>query len=203
MIEEEWRDIEGFEGQYQVSNLGRVKSLSRYVNTRGNGKRLVKERILKTEFESVPYSAAILTGKTFFRVHVLVAKAFLGDRPEGLDICHRDGNPHNNSVDNLRYDTTSSNILDAITHGTHKETRKTQCPLGHELTPENNVNNFKDRGVRTCLACNRARAYFNNRGFSRDMYEDIIKEVSDLCFEHGTSYKYLIDNGLYIERVLK
>ena len=50
-------------------------------------------------------------------VHVLVALTFIGPRPQGLEICHRDGNPANNAVDNLRYDTRTGNLLDRYLAG--------------------------------------------------------------------------------------
>lgn len=52
------------------------------------------------------------------RVHSLVAEAFIGPRPPGLIVCHKDGNPKNNNVDNLYYGTTKQNSADSIRHGT-------------------------------------------------------------------------------------
>jgi hypothetical protein len=56
-------------------------------------------------------------GKTHF-VHSLVAKVFLGDRPNGMEVCHYDGNASNNAVSNLRYDTPAGNTADKVRHGT-------------------------------------------------------------------------------------
>ena len=92
-------------------------------------------------------------------VHSLVAEAFIGARPEGMEICHSDGDPTNNHLDNLRYGTPSDNTLDKVRHGTHNNAVKTHCPLGHELFAENIRASQSRLGWRQCLACNRARAY--------------------------------------------
>lgn len=52
------------------------------------------------------------------RVHVLVAAAFIGPRPDGLEVCHGDGNRQNNAASNLRYGTRRENVLDMARHGT-------------------------------------------------------------------------------------
>lgn len=98
-----------------------------------------------------------LDGKTLTRtVHALVALAFLGPRPPELEVCHNDGNPHNNSPENLRYDTHASNMRDKIQHGTNVSANaaKTHCPSGHEYTEENT---YQYNGHRICKACTRKR----------------------------------------------
>lgn len=122
-MDEIWKDIKGYEGEYQVSNLGRVKSLPRYVacGKNGNGTRLVSERILKTGAytKSGHVSVVLRKNGNGQPVHKLVMEAFVGKRPNGLDICHNDGNPQNNVLENLRYDTRSSNNIDIFRHGGH------------------------------------------------------------------------------------
>lgn len=116
-----WKDIKGYEGEYQVSNLGRVKSLERYTRcgTNGKGKRLIKERFLRAgAYNKFGHVSVVLrihgTGQP---VHKLVMEAFVGARPENYDICHNDGNPKNNKLENLRYDTRSNNNIDVFRHG--------------------------------------------------------------------------------------
>lgn len=96
LVMEEWKDIEGYEGLYQVSNLGRVKSLPRYwVRT---------ERILTKK--GYPYVRVCLfkgTKRTYLSVHRLVAEAFIPNPDNKPIIDHIDGNPNNNSVSNLRW----------------------------------------------------------------------------------------------------
>jgi len=93
--------------EYQVSNLGRVKSLSRLVCGK-LGKRKHAERILKpfTVGKSREYMGVVLcdAGKIKrARVHILVAAAFIGNCPDGHDVDHCDFNTKNNRADNLRY----------------------------------------------------------------------------------------------------
>lgn len=127
MINEEWRDVVGYEGLYQVSNLGRVRSLDRIVSRRsgvGRGsakKQPVQGRLLTNSANSSGYSNVTLSSggrsKTS-QVHVLVLKAFVGPRPDGYYCCHSNGDKSDNRVSNLRYDTPRGNCLDRITHGT-------------------------------------------------------------------------------------
>ena len=157
---EEWRDIPGYEGMYQVSNLGQVRSIGRTV-TRSDGQvHRYKGNILRTPLNQRGYQVVNLCiqGKCQMRtVHSLVAETFIGTRPEGMEVCHNDGSKTNNHVDNLRYGTSSENKLDNVRHGTHTNAAKTHCPLGHELFAENIPPSIAKLGKRTCLACSRAR----------------------------------------------
>lgn len=116
---EEWRDITGYEGLYQVSNLGRVRSLDRKVRTY-QGWRTVKGRVLKTPINSRGYPKVHLrnepVGSQVFVVHQLVAKAFIPN-PDGKPfIDHIDGNKANNAVGNLRWVTPKENSRNPITY---------------------------------------------------------------------------------------
>lgn len=154
---EKWKPIPGWESSYEVSNHGRVRSLDRTV-IRSNGAplplrgRVLRPATLKHGYQQVALSEG--TGASV-EVHVLVAAAFIGPRPEGLEVCHNDGNPRNNHIDNLRYDTKSSNSHDTVRHGTHNNARKTECKHGHPL----NGQNLKTyQGMRQCRACSNARS---------------------------------------------
>lgn len=152
--EEQWRPVVGWEDLYEVSSHGRVRSLHT-----GRGPRNL-DRLLSTERPSEDYPMADLSrdGKKVKRsVHSLVAAAFIGPRPEGMDICHNDGNARNCHLENLRYGTRSENILDEIAHGTHRHASRTHCEAGHELT-EDNVYRSKARPKsRACRKCRAAR----------------------------------------------
>lgn len=117
-MEEIWKDIKGYEGWYQVSNLGRIKSLER-VFTRKNGTPFfVRERILKYAFDHAGYPyVTLIKLKTRYNkaVHRLVAQAFIPNPENKPCIDHIDCNPKNPIASNLRWVTVSENNLNPIT----------------------------------------------------------------------------------------
>lgn len=110
--QEEWRPIADYDGRYEVSNLGRVRS------TRG----LFGARILSASPKGSRYWRVTLTGDDGRQrtptIHALVLTAFRGQRPHGKQGCHNDGDRSNNRLANLRWDTPSGNNLDKVRHGT-------------------------------------------------------------------------------------
>ena len=146
---ERWLPVDGYEGFYEVSSLGRVRSVPRRVS---NGMR--GGRILRTATGRHGHLHLGLSRENrvrTFTVHVLVARAFLGPRPAGMEIRHLDGDAGNNVPENLRYGTHGENEADKVRHGTHRNGRKTHCPQGHEYTPENTY--LYPSGGRGCRAC--------------------------------------------------
>jgi hypothetical protein len=113
---ENWKDIAGFEGFYQISDLGRVRSLDRKVATTRGRLHSCRGRVLKPMTTSCDSSAAYHVvnlqrgGRFTYRlVHALVAEAFIGPRPAGLQVNHKDGMKANNAATNLEYVTPSEN----------------------------------------------------------------------------------------------
>ena len=105
---EVWKNINGYEGLYQISNNGRVKSLPKLA-----GKSWRKEKILKTYLDKDGYVKVILCkeNKTkFLSVHRLIAEAFIPNPNEFPQINHKDENKQNNSLENLEWCTCKYNI---------------------------------------------------------------------------------------------
>lgn len=112
----EWRPVVGYEETHEVSACGKVRSLPRKV-VRSNGVVYpVAGRVLKTGrwkgYEKVGLTTEV--GLKTTSVHALVAAAFIGPRPEGMEINHKDGNRGNNHVGNLEYVTPKQNTQDSI-----------------------------------------------------------------------------------------
>lgn len=128
-MQEIWKDIPDYEGIYQVSNLGRVKSLERNVNIKSSSKKLfpVKEKIL-SQSKNTPYCFVTLQkDKKGFRcsVHRLVAKTFIPN-PQNLPfINHKDENKRNNNVENLEWCTQKYNA----NYGTSRERLSRQASI--------------------------------------------------------------------------
>lgn len=117
-----WKDVPGYEGLYQVSDTGKVKSLQRKVNSVNGRVYTYKEKLLKGNHNIARggYMNFGLTknGKTkVWKAHRVVMLAFVGECPEGKEVCHRDGNPTNNNLSNLYYGTHSENMADKVRHG--------------------------------------------------------------------------------------
>lgn len=118
IMQEDWKDINGFEGYYQISNFGRVKSVERVVKRKNGTIMKVSEKIRKLFYTTDNYSYVVLSKngkhKTFL-VHRLVAENFLSN-PNNLPcVNHKDENKQNDCVDNLEwcsyeYNNTYKNI---------------------------------------------------------------------------------------------
>lgn len=111
-----WKPVVGFEGLYEVSDLGRVRGVDRPVRTRGGKTRIMRGQIIKPQRHSQGYTQVGMRGRTY-PIHHLVAAAFLGPRPESMQIAHFDGDKTNNTLANLRYATPKQNAGDRIRHG--------------------------------------------------------------------------------------
>ena len=140
-----WKDIEGFEGHYQVSNLGRVKSLEwTYYSGQGHyAKKVQPEKILSQKVSKrTGYCTVLLYGdkRHYCSVHRLVAKAFLPECEGKTIVNHIDGNKQNNNVNNLEWSTYSENTIHAIEHDLRPIRKIIECDLeGKELREWNSV----------------------------------------------------------------
>lgn len=148
---EEWRDVVGFEGLYQVSNLGRVKSLDRYVHMSASHKavaykRFVKGCVLRPGASNYGHLSVVLGRNKTRMVHDLVMRAFVGPPPPKHECCHNNGDPKDNRLSNLRWGTRSENNFDAVRHGTRgKLTAQQVADIRAQLKNET-------RGLQSALA---------------------------------------------------
>lgn len=123
-MNEIWKDIKGYEGKYQVSNLGNIKSLQRWSGSQYyNREQILKPYINKRNGYVYIYLMKNNKGKNI-RVHRLVAEAFLENKNNYTDINHKDCNRTNNCVNNLEYCTRSYNIKYSFEKGNAKSNLK-------------------------------------------------------------------------------
>lgn len=116
-MEEVWKDIPTYEGLYQVSNLGRVRSLDHQVKCHHNSTRIVKGTIKKPQLNRRGYSTITLSKESKFHTytyHQLVAWAFMPKFKKGDELNHINGIKTDNRLENLELTTSSHNQLHAI-----------------------------------------------------------------------------------------
>jgi hypothetical protein len=123
-----WKSVADWPG-FEISSLGRVKTLDRVIKVHHRSglesEKIWRGKILKQapdiRNDKLVRMRVYLTGggrQQLEPVHLLVLRAFVGPRPDGCYGCHNDGNPANNALSNLRWDTPASNSADAKRHGT-------------------------------------------------------------------------------------
>ena len=166
-----WKDIPNYEGLYQASNLGRIKSLKRVVCKSDGTIQTFKERILKYGIDKYYQVALSKNGiQRTIRVHKLVAICFLNHKPDGLKevVDHIDNNPLNNCVSNLQLTTNRHNSSKDKSGGTskyigvswHKSSKKWRASLSH-------------KSIKYDLG------YFKNEIEAHKAYQAKLKEIND------------------------
>ena len=168
-----WKDIYGYEGYYQISNYGRVKSLSRIINTCHKSKRTTNEKILKHSFNRrYPFVGLNRYGISKNKsIHRLIAVAFIPNPENKPCINHKDGNPSNKDIINLEWVTHSENDIHAVKIGLRKyikgKDNHTSKPV-IQLTLDNEFIEYHDSikiaSIKTgIIASNIGRACSNKR----------------------------------------
>ena len=150
---ERWLPIAGYEGSYEVSDLGRVRSLDR-IDSGGHAR--IGKVLSPCAERDQHLSVTLCTGgsRRNFQVHHLVLVTFVGPCPPGMEGCHWNDIPDDNRLANLRWDTRRANALDSIRNGNHAQGMKTHCPQGH---PYSGSNLRVYKGTRHCIECQEIR----------------------------------------------
>lgn len=179
--DEHWKPVSGWGDVYEVSDQGRVRSKPRIVLRSDGETRRLKGRVLRASranstnnrYRSVGLSK---DGKLYMkRVHLLVAEAFIGPRPEGMVLRHLNDDTNDNRLANLAYGTIRDNSRDSVQNGTHMNTKKTHCLRGHHLSGTNLTN--RREGHRDCRSCTLARKSLIRR--FGEYTEAQLQELSD------------------------
>lgn len=125
-MEEIWKDIKGYEGLYQVSNFGNVKSLDRYIINKNGDKQYFPGKYLNQGISDnyLKVTLSKSNKQRTFRVHILVARTFIPNPENKPEVNHMDGDKSNNRVDNLEWNTRSENELHAYKNGLAKPSDK-------------------------------------------------------------------------------
>lgn len=139
---ERWVAVPRWEGWYEVSSAGRVRSVSR-VSIANGAKATYRGKILATPAGKNGYCTVCLSApgrREYHYVHRLVLVSFEGECQSGMEACHNDGDRQNNALRNLRYDTRRNNALDRHRHGTMPST-------GHCAGERNGMSKLTGRKV--------------------------------------------------------
>lgn len=139
-MKEIWKDIPGYEGLYRVSSLGNVKSLHVY---RGSTERILKPNTIdKFGYQQVELRK---NGKRKCSlIHRLVLQTFVGPCPDGMEGCHKDSNPKNNKLNNLKWDTPKNNVQDILFRGNHWFSNN----IGHNRGSKHSLSKLNEKQVR-------------------------------------------------------
>lgn len=185
LLNEEFRDIEGYEGLYQVSNYGRVKSLKRTCfqeNGYGINIHNYKARILKYAKHKQGYLIVNLSKNSKAhtkQVHRLVAQAFISNAKCLLEVNHIDGNKQNNCVDNLEWCTRIQNQRHAEAHNLIKR------------------NYGKENGM------SKKVYYYDNKGNLLKEYETLTQAAKELAITIGSASFYALGKCKKPKYILK
>lgn len=139
-INEEWVDIPGYEGHYQISNFGNARSLNRYIST-PRGVRLIKGVPLKLTVRNGYYAICVHRGESqkTMSIHRVVALLFVPNPENKPQVNHKDANKLNNHISNLEWATPQENTQHASAHNllnTARGTQKRNHLLNEELVRE-------------------------------------------------------------------
>lgn len=152
-MQEIWKDIPGYEGIYQASSFGRIKSVPHMIKANINGgRRITEERFkaLHKGWHGYLWVSLCKGGKAKTQsVHRVIANTFLENKNNYPDVNHKDGNKLNNNVDNLEWCTTKQNQIHAAVNGLLGNSKKVRC------VETNKIYQSSGEAERDCGICGR------------------------------------------------
>lgn len=153
-VTERWAPIPGYEGLYEASDMGRIRSLDRVLRTARGWDRKFPSVVLKGAMDR-GYVRVALSDRNrnsrHFWVHRLILLSFVGPCPDGMETLHGEGGPSDNRLVNLRWGTSAENNQDILRHGNNLNANKRQCKRGHALKGFNLI--LRSDGGRECRSC--------------------------------------------------
>lgn len=179
---EEWRPVPGWEGYYEASNRGRIRSLDRIIPKQGGQYQKIEGKILKgwrSNKGDIVVSLRRKSKDKTLPIARLVLETFEGPLPDGVEIRHLNGNVRNNNLSNLGRVLPFQNSPNVDIEGANRKAKRTHCKRGHEFNATNTFyvkHNSETR--RRCRACE----------FTRKRHEDIppnspeFKELADMNY---------------------
>lgn len=167
-----WRDIPGYEGLYQVSNLGRVRSLDRYVKQNHGSKQLKRGKIIQPIKDCKGYlrlKLCINNTSKRISIHRLVAQVFIPNLDNKPQVNHIDGDKTNNRVDNLEWVTNQENVKHAWSTGLAQITDEARKKMS-----KNNTNKKQ-------VMCMNTKEIFNSIIEASKKYKINSSHISECC----------------------
>ncbi len=188
-MSEVWVPVAGYEGCYEVSSMGNVRSLDRTVKRTDGVSARLKGKLLQPSIGGNGYQLVSLyrnlkVSKHY--VHILVAAGFCSRGVDVEVVRHMNGDCVDNRATNLAWGSYVDNAQDTLAHGRNPQVNKVHCPRGHELERPNLTASMLKHGHRQCLACNRARSIIRRgtrskadfQALSDSYYTDIMRSAA-------------------------
>lgn len=176
-MNEEWRDIPDWEGIYQVSNQGRVRSLDRQTLRKDGVIQSVRGRIIRQGRQRNGYRYVNLYRRDgaykCVMTHRIVLSVFDRLPKEGEVTMHLDNNPENNALSNLSWGTQSENLRHVVVSGNHRNANKKGCDLGHLYGGANSTPGMEGQARRKCRACASAASHVDRHPEMADKFAEI------------------------------
>jgi hypothetical protein len=149
-----WAAIPDWLDWYEASDTGLIRSVTRTLTLSDGRVRTFHSQVLSPGTGEYGHQNVTLYRQgepTGARVHQLVMRTFVGPPPEGMVVCHNDGDATNNRLSNLRYDTPRENTFDNVRNGTHHYAKRDACKWEHPFNEPNTMPGVGES--RNCRAC--------------------------------------------------